>query len=71
VNVQVALDSWPECGALGHFWSLAVEEQFYLLWPLVIFLFRGRSIDRICAACIVGALLIRIAFVAAGEGTAA
>jgi len=26
----------------GHFWSLAVEEQFYLVWPVVVLLVRDR-----------------------------
>src|SRR5690349_12365341 len=29
---------------LGHFWSLAVEEQFYLLWPAMIFLVPRRML---------------------------
>jgi peptidoglycan/LPS O-acetylase OafA/YrhL len=29
-----ALGAWE--GSLSHFWSLAVEEQFYLMWPFLI-----------------------------------
>ena len=35
---------WTGGGMLGHAWSLAIEEQFYLLWPpVVIALTRGRE----------------------------
>lgn len=27
---------------IGHFWSLCVEEQFYLLWPPIVWLVRDR-----------------------------
>jgi peptidoglycan/LPS O-acetylase OafA/YrhL len=35
---------------LGHFWSLAVEEQFYIVWPIAIFLCKTRR--RIVALCV-------------------
>src|SRR6267154_3409139 len=28
---------------LGATWSLAIEEQFYMTWPLLVFLFRRRA----------------------------
>jgi peptidoglycan/LPS O-acetylase OafA/YrhL len=56
---------------LSHFWSLAVEEQFYLVWPLVVFGLSVRDLTRVCAALIVSALFIRVGFVLGGAPPAA
>jgi len=36
-------DTVAELKPLLHTWSLAVEEQFYVLWPLLLLLFSGRG----------------------------
>jgi peptidoglycan/LPS O-acetylase OafA/YrhL len=51
---------------LGHFWSLAVEEHYYLLWPLVVLLFNRRKLVVISLSLIIGAILMRIICLTAG-----
>jgi peptidoglycan/LPS O-acetylase OafA/YrhL len=48
---------------LAHLWSLAVEEQFYLIWPFVILCFSLRSLKLSCYLLIVSAPLFRIYFI--------
>src|SRR5690606_2384608 len=45
---------------VSHFWSLAVEEQFYLVWPFIIASLTRRAALTACALFSVAALLCRI-----------
>jgi peptidoglycan/LPS O-acetylase OafA/YrhL len=45
----------------GHFWSLCVEEQFYLLWPWVVFWIRSRrALLWICGVTVIAVPLLRV-----------
>lgn len=73
---QLAPDQWWFWAYLGNFyfashgfaghgipdvlWSLAIEEQFYLAWPVVVLLLPRRSLASACALLAASAVAFRI-----------
>lgn len=57
-NLQmIAHDEWS--GYASHLWSLSVQEQFYLLWPLILLL-PSRWMPHILIGTFVGAAIFRL-----------
>jgi peptidoglycan/LPS O-acetylase OafA/YrhL len=59
---QAISNDWPletSWVKLNHFWSLAVEEHFYLVWPAIVFTCGRKTLMRLCATCILTALVMR------------
>ncbi|MCU1243008.1 MAG: putative acyltransferase [Candidatus Acidoferrum typicum] len=46
--------------SLRHFWSLSVEEQFYLAWPFLVLTLTRRRLMALCGFLMVLAFLVRI-----------
>ena len=72
---QIAPDQWWFWAYLGNFyfashgfaghgipdvlWSLAIEEQFYLAWPVVVLLLPRRPLAWTCIALVIGSAAFR------------
>lgn len=57
---------------LGHFWSLGVEEQFYLLWPaLILFAAQRNIVHQTCLALLGATFAIRAVLVLSWQSVGA
>ncbi len=70
-NIAIARNGWGAFHAFGHFWSLAVEEQFYLVWPVVIYLLPRQSLRALCLLILFGSFVLRVGLGVAGYPLAA
>ena len=56
-NIRIAVrGDWYGVLIPDVLWSLAIEEQFHLVWPLMILLINARTLMMICLGLFVVAL---------------
>ena len=66
-NIVSAIDpARPMLREFTPLWSLAVEEQFYLLWPWLVWRCRTEQLPRLCLAVLGTALLLKAVMVFGG-----
>ena len=59
-NVRTALHGFPPVFSFIPLWSLQIEEQFYVLYPLVVLLLSRQNLRRFLVGCVVTAPLLRV-----------
>lgn len=69
-NVLIAVQDWPN-RVLAPLWSLAVEEHFYLIWPLVILAVPGRHLVVVTILIALGSAFLRFVGLTLGWSTSA
>jgi peptidoglycan/LPS O-acetylase OafA/YrhL len=56
--------NWPTANLdVGLFWSLSIEEHFYLFWPLVVARTNMRQLKRVCCILFCFSFLARLAWI--------
>jgi peptidoglycan/LPS O-acetylase OafA/YrhL len=51
------VEHWPSI--FSHFWSLSVEEHFYLFWPFIILFVKNKLLPYVISALIIGIFIIK------------
>lgn len=61
-NFDLLYSGLPDCSSLTVLWSVAIEEQFYLVWPVLLILLPRRFYTAGLLAILVGSFLFRLRY---------
>ncbi len=59
-NYALLLAPFDESVSFTHFWSLAVEEQFYLCWPFVVYFCSPATLRKVIGVALIACPAIRL-----------
>jgi peptidoglycan/LPS O-acetylase OafA/YrhL len=51
--------NWFTVNSPGHYWTLAIEEHFYLFWPLLIFFVNKKNFKYIFVSLFISIMLLK------------
>ncbi|GAB3337483.1 acyltransferase family protein [Marilutibacter aestuarii] len=66
-NFAISAQGWDAFRPLSHLWSLAIEEQFYLLWPLLVLMLPIGRLRWVLFGFLLFAPLLRLAMTLQGS----
>jgi peptidoglycan/LPS O-acetylase OafA/YrhL len=66
LNIANVFGWLVNAGVLGQFWTLAIEEQYYLFWPAVVKRASNRVLLAIGVFMVVGAFVLRLLWMSQG-----
>jgi peptidoglycan/LPS O-acetylase OafA/YrhL len=62
VNWQMGFALAPVSLLMQHYWSLSIEEQFYLVWPFLVLRLERRNLMKLCGGLVVLSFALRVVF---------